>query len=81
MIFQDPLSSLNPVLTIGSQIVEAIRLHQRGRFAEAGIRPRRRTARPCRPIPSPIDGLCNIRMNSQGHAPAGDDRHGRRERS
>jgi peptide/nickel transport system ATP-binding protein len=30
MIFQDPLSSLNPVLTIGSQIVEAIRLHQRG---------------------------------------------------
>ncbi|MGF9763662.1 ABC transporter ATP-binding protein [Microvirga sp. 0TCS3.31] len=30
MIFQDPLSSLNPVLTIGSQIVEAIRLHQPG---------------------------------------------------
>ncbi|MED3793711.1 ABC transporter ATP-binding protein [Niallia alba] len=28
MIFQDPLSSLNPVLTIGFQIVEAIMLHQ-----------------------------------------------------
>lgn len=28
MIFQDPLSSLNPVFTIGSQIAEAILLHQ-----------------------------------------------------
>ncbi|NQT69228.1 MAG: ABC transporter ATP-binding protein [Desulfobacteraceae bacterium] len=28
MIFQEPMTSLNPVLTIGNQIVEAIRLHQ-----------------------------------------------------
>lgn len=28
MIFQDPLSSLNPVFTIGSQIAESIMLHQ-----------------------------------------------------
>ena len=28
MIFQEPMSSLNPVFTIGSQIVEAITLHQ-----------------------------------------------------
>lgn len=28
MIFQDPMSSLNPVLTIGQQIGEALRLHQ-----------------------------------------------------
>jgi peptide/nickel transport system ATP-binding protein len=28
MIFQEPLTSLNPVFTIGSQISEAIRLHQ-----------------------------------------------------
>lgn len=28
-IFQDPLSAFNPVLTIGDQIVEAIRLHDR----------------------------------------------------
>jgi peptide/nickel transport system ATP-binding protein/oligopeptide transport system ATP-binding protein len=29
MIFQDPMTSLNPVYTIGSQISEAIRRHQR----------------------------------------------------
>ena len=28
MIFQEPMTSLNPVFTVGSQIVEAIRLHQ-----------------------------------------------------
>jgi len=29
MIFQEPMSSLNPVFTVGEQISEAIRLHQR----------------------------------------------------
>jgi peptide/nickel transport system ATP-binding protein len=28
MIFQDPMSSLNPVFTVGDQLVEGIRLHQ-----------------------------------------------------
>lgn len=28
MVFQEPMSALNPVRTVGSQIIEAIRLHQ-----------------------------------------------------
>jgi len=35
MIFQDPLSSLNPVVRIGAQIVEMIRAHQSVSRAEA----------------------------------------------
>ena len=35
MIFQEPMTSLNPVFTIGSQIMEAIRLHQKVGKAEA----------------------------------------------
>ena len=34
MIFQEPMTSLNPVFTIGSQIGEAIRLHQQTSRAE-----------------------------------------------
>src|SRR5437660_2902177 len=35
MVFQDPLSSLNPVLTVGFQVAEAIALHQHVGRAEA----------------------------------------------
>ena len=28
MIFQEPMTSLNPVFTVGEQIAESIRLHQ-----------------------------------------------------
>ncbi|MEP6943830.1 MAG: dipeptide ABC transporter ATP-binding protein [Betaproteobacteria bacterium] len=35
MIFQEPMTSLNPVFTIGEQIAESIRLHQGKDFASA----------------------------------------------
>ncbi|HEY8486118.1 MAG TPA: ABC transporter ATP-binding protein [Limnochordales bacterium] len=35
MVFQEPMTSLNPVFTVGDQILEAIRLHQRVGRAEA----------------------------------------------
>ena len=35
MIFQEPMTSLNPVLTIGSQIAEAVLLHEKASSKEA----------------------------------------------
>jgi len=35
MIFQEPMTSLNPVFTIGDQVLEAIRLHQHVTTAQA----------------------------------------------
>ncbi len=50
MIFQEPMTSLNPVFTIGDQIAEAIRLHQRVDKAEA----RRRTIEMLRKVRIPV---------------------------
>jgi peptide/nickel transport system ATP-binding protein len=38
MIFQEPMTSLNPVYAVGSQIVEAIRLHQKKSRREARLK-------------------------------------------
>ena len=38
MIFQEPMTSLNPVLTVGRQIAETVQVHRKGRPAEAMAR-------------------------------------------
>ena len=77
MIFQEPMTSLNPVLTIGHQIAEAVRLHQDsvedrreregGGHAAARQDPRAVAAR--ERVPASTFGW---------HAAAGDDRDGAR---
>ena len=75
IIFQEPMTSLNPVYTVGEQIAESLRLHEGlGRKAAleravemlgAGAHPD--AAAPRARLPAPVLGR---------HAPARDDRDG-----
>ena len=75
MIFQDPMTSLNPVLTIGHQISEALELHlgmdkrqaRKRTHRAAGAGRHSRGGRSPRRLPAPV---------LRRHAPARDDRHG-----
>ena len=44
MIFQEPMTSLNPVFTVGDQITEAMRAHDRTASARRAAQPRDRRA-------------------------------------
>ena len=63
MIFQDPMSSLNPVHTVGTQVAEASRAHR----AAVEARPRARRRSPCSGASAsriPSAGSMPIRTNS-----------------
>ena len=80
MIFQDPMTSLNPVLTVGDQIAEAIKAHT----------PASRTATRKKRVIELLElvGIPNAESRydqyphefSGGMRQRGDDRHGDRER-
>jgi peptide/nickel transport system ATP-binding protein len=75
MIFQEPMTSLNPVFTAGEQIAEAVRLHLD--LARRGAP--RRASRCCGVvgIPSPERAGRRVPAPALGrHAPARDDRDG-----
>ena len=75
MIFQEPMTSLNPVLTIGRQLIEAIEAHVPISRAEA----RRRAVEALRAVRIPdADGrLTAISSRTlRGHAPTRHDRDG-----
>ncbi len=75
MIFQDPMTSLNPVLTIGRQIGEALELHMGMNREEA----RKRSAELLEMVGIPEADRSPGRLSPPvlwRNAPAGHDRHG-----
>ena len=76
MIFQEPMTSLNPVLTIGRQLTEGLEIHL-GMDAGRGARARDRAARHGRHLRSRSGASPQYPAPVQRrHAPADDDRHG-----
>ena len=76
MIFQEPLTSLNPVFTVGDQIAEQVKLHKK---VSRTRRPRDRAVEMLRLVGIPSPGAAREAVPARAvrrHAPARDDRHG-----
>ena len=78
MIFQDPMTSLNPCYTVGFQIMEAIKVHQGGNKSTRRQRVRTSSspAESGRYSRSGIASGCLPASAFRRHEPARDDRHG-----
>ncbi len=75
MVFQEPMTSLSPVHTIGSQIIEAITLHQDVTPAEARRQAIDMLAKVGMPQPERTIDRYPYQL-SRRYAPARHDRHG-----
>ena len=76
MIFQEPLTSLNPVFTVGDQIAEQVKLHKKVSQKEA----RDRAVEMLRLVGIPTPGAPREAVPARAvgrHAPARDDRRWR----
>ena len=62
MIFQEPMTSLNPVLTVGHQIAESVRIHTGASAAQANARAPPRCCGWSR-FPTPSGGSTTIRTS------------------
>ena len=76
MIFQEPMTSLNPVFTIGSQVAEAVRLHrdvtQAAARARATVTRDTVTGTPAaRATTRPVDGRHHRRNGANRPRPMG----------
>ena len=81
MIFQDPMTSLNPVLTIGRQMALVMRAHQPRARQAGGARAGRSSCSTRSPSRRPSRRVRRVPARAVGrHAPARDDRDGDRQR-